>query len=243
MNHSIIYTICAISLNARFTHEMHVLLMKCTFYSFYSFFTQHVWPQKNTCVHKMKGKHALLIKSNESCHTYELVTSRVMLSDIYISCILWLSITRDMTNSYVWHDSFLLIRSACLPICVTWLIPMCDMTHSYVWHDSFLLIRSACLPFILCTHVREAWEEWLSYVWEPHTCLWRCVKEWLSYVWGSHNGIAIMRGMRGMASRLDVTHMNDWYQVMAHVWEAWEEYEASHKRRIIVRRLLIIATP
>jgi len=36
---------------------------------------------------------------------------------------------RDMTHSYVWHDSF---------ICVTWLIHMCDMTHSYVWHDSFI---------------------------------------------------------------------------------------------------------
>ena len=36
---------------------------------------------------------------------------------------------RDMTHSYVWHDSF---------ICVTWLIHMCDMTHSCVWYDSFI---------------------------------------------------------------------------------------------------------
>jgi len=35
---------------------------------------------------------------------------------------------RDMTHSYVWHDSF---------ICVTWLIHMYDMTHSYV---TFLLL-------------------------------------------------------------------------------------------------------
>jgi len=46
---------------------------------------------------------------------------------------------RDMTYSYVWHDS---------SICVTWHIHTCDMTHPYVWHDSFIgvtwLIHREC---------------------------------------------------------------------------------------------------
>ena len=51
-----------------------------------------------------------------------------------------------MTDSYVWHDTFI-----CVPwaqsyvwrdafICVTWRIHTWDMTHSYVWHDSFMCV-------------------------------------------------------------------------------------------------------
>ena len=46
-------------------------------------------------------------------------------------CVTWLENMRDMTHSYVRHDSF--IRE-------TWLIHMCDMTHSCVWHDSFICV-------------------------------------------------------------------------------------------------------
>jgi len=35
----------------------------------------------------------------------------------------------DMTNSYVWHDTFTR---------VAWFLHVCDMTHSYVWRDSFI---------------------------------------------------------------------------------------------------------
>ena len=45
------------------------------------------------------------------------------------SNVTWLIHVRDMTHSYMWHDSFM---------CVTWLIHVCDMTHSYVWHDSYM---------------------------------------------------------------------------------------------------------
>jgi len=37
------------------------------------------------------------------------------------TCVTWL-----ISNSYVWHTSF---------ICMTCLIYTCDSTHSYVWHD------------------------------------------------------------------------------------------------------------
>jgi len=46
-------------------------------------------------------------------------------------CVIQLIHTREITHSYVWHDSF---------ICATWLIHMCDVTHSSVWHDSFIRV-------------------------------------------------------------------------------------------------------
>jgi len=60
----------------------------------------------------------------------------------------WLIHMRDMTHSYVWHDSF---------ICVTWLIHIRDMTHSYVWHDSFISETWLTLHTwdirLKCTHI------------------------------------------------------------------------------------------
>ena len=55
-------------------------------------------------------------------------------------------ISRDMTHSYVWHDSLGVWHD--LFTYLTWLIHMCDMTHShmydktqsYVWHDSFTYV-------------------------------------------------------------------------------------------------------
>ena len=43
--------------------------------------------------------------------------------------VTWLTCTYGMTDSYVWHDSFL---------CISWLIHMCDMTRLHVWHHSFI---------------------------------------------------------------------------------------------------------
>jgi len=73
----------------------------------------------------------------------------------------WLMRMCNMTNSYVWHYSFisatrlipettyLLTMAHCYDdttnaydscVCVTWLIHMCDITHSYVRHDSFIYV-------------------------------------------------------------------------------------------------------
>jgi len=61
-----------------------------------------------------------------------------------------------MTDSYVWHDSFVHVwRDS--SICVTWLIHMCDvmrycMTYSYVWHDSFVHVwrdSSICTTWLI----------------------------------------------------------------------------------------------
>jgi len=45
--------------------------------------------------------------------------------------VTWPILKRDMTYSYVWHGSF---------ICVTWLIHKCDTTHSYVRHDLYISV-------------------------------------------------------------------------------------------------------
>ena len=53
-------------------------------------------------------------------------------------CVTWLIHVCDMTRPYVWHVSF---------ICVTWrylgAVAVCDMTHLFVWYDSS--IRVTCV--------------------------------------------------------------------------------------------------
>ena len=67
--------------------------------------------------------------TNKSWHTNECLVSHVCLCMCVFVCVcvfvcicVW-----SMSDSYVWHYSF---------ICVTLLIHMCDMTHSHVRHDS-----------------------------------------------------------------------------------------------------------
>ena len=99
-----------------------------------------------------------------------------------------LSSWRDMTRSYMWHDSY--IHVTCLThVCdrthsyvwhdscdmahsflwydsfmrVTWLIHMCDMTRSHVWHDAFI-----CVTGLM--HAASYTYEWVM----PHT--------WMSHV-------------------------------------------------------------
>jgi len=72
----------------------------------------------------------------------------------------WLIHMCDMTHSYVWHDSF---------ICEIWLIHMCDMTHLYVWHDSFI-----CVTWLIhtcdMTHSYVRHDSFIHVTWLIHTC-------------------------------------------------------------------------
>jgi len=77
--------------------------------------------------------------------------------------VTWLMHARDMTHSYVWHDSFL---------CDTWIIHKCDMTHtrlcydfvrrdsflcdmttSYIWHDLFVCVTRLIMCDMTHSHV------------------------------------------------------------------------------------------
>ena len=107
-------------------------------------------------------------RMNESCHTYEWVTSHISMSHethMHASHI-WMShvsyVRSDMTHSYVRHD-------AC--ICVSWLIDMCDMTHSYVWHDSF--IRAAWRVHMCDMTHSHVWQDTfkcLTHTFEQNSC-------------------------------------------------------------------------
>ena len=84
-------------------------------------------------------------------------------SHVLIRCYCTL---RDMTHSYVWHDSYVVWydsyvwHDSC--ICVKRLIHMCDMTHSYLWHDSFI-----CVTWLInmCDMAH-------SYVWHDYAHVW-----------------------------------------------------------------------
>jgi len=105
---------------------------------------------------------------------------------------------KDMTLSYVWHDSFICVTwlthmcDSASHICVTWLTHMCNMTHSYVWlwltqmwddarggsiavwHDSF-----TCVWHDSCTCV---WHDSFICVWHDSLI---CVT-WLTHMWHAH---------------------------------------------------------
>jgi len=75
-------------------------------------------------------------------------------------CVTWLIHIGNMTNSHVWHDSF---------IWATWLIHVCDMTHSYGQHDQFIcvtwLIHIGNMTNSHVWHDSFIWATWLI-----HTC-------------------------------------------------------------------------
>jgi len=72
--------------------------------------------------------------------------------------VIWLIHMCDMTQSHVWHDSFIHVLFTCVTwllhtrfathsywwcgsrICVTWLIHICDMIHSYVRRGSCIFV-------------------------------------------------------------------------------------------------------
>jgi len=75
----------------------------------------------------------------------DMVSNSCVWHDSFIS-VTWLTYMCDMTHSCVWCDSF---------ICVIWLIHMCAMTRSYVWYDSFI-----CVPWLV--HMCDM----------SHSCVW-----------------------------------------------------------------------
>jgi len=70
-------------------------------------------------------------------------------------CVTWLAHVCDMTRSCVWHDSF-----SCMP----WLFHVGDMTHPCVWEDSFMCVTETRL-------MQRA--TWYSNHRITHSCAWR----------------------------------------------------------------------
>jgi len=89
---------------------------------------------------------------------------------------------RDITHSYVWHDSFTY---------VSWPIHMCDMTHSYVWHDPFPCIGAMemqiewLIHMCVMTHSYVWHDSFIRVTWLIHmyTCNENANRMNYSYVW------------------------------------------------------------
>jgi len=110
------------------THTFFVRKHENVSFHTYEWVMSHVWMSHVTHMNgscqtyewvmsHIRMRH--VTRMNESCHTYERWT---MLHHSQHTSLIWLL---DMTNSYVWHDSF---------IRVTWLLHTCDMTqHMNDW--------------------------------------------------------------------------------------------------------------
>jgi len=103
----------------------------------------------------------------------------------------------DMTQWYVWHDSFNATYDSF--ICVSWLILVCDMTDPYMWHDSSAsvswLIHTCYMSHayvwcdaLICVTYWFVWHDWsIRMTWLVHTCgmvreYVHVCKAWLIYV-------------------------------------------------------------
>jgi len=64
-------------------------------------------------------------------------------------------VRHDMTNSYVWLDSF---------ICVTWLVYMCNTTLSNIWNNSFIRVT-----WLIHTEVKTLQQKQCP----ARTCVWQ----------------------------------------------------------------------
>ena len=97
------------------------------------------------------------------------MTNSYVWHDSFI-CVTWLTDMFDMTHSYVWHDAF---------ICVTWLTDMFDMTHSYVWHDSFI-----CVTWLTDMFDTAHWHDCLTCAYATFTSGHDSIKHetWLTFV-------------------------------------------------------------
>ena len=84
------------------------------------------------------------------------------------SCVPWLLHIYDMTQSNLWHDSFMFVTlhthtchmthslvSHDSFFGVAWLILLCAMTYSYVWHDSFICVT--CLLYMCAIAHSDVW--------------------------------------------------------------------------------------
>jgi len=143
---------------------------------------------------------------------------------------MWLIHVCDTTHSYVRHDPFKCICSACSghtrlmlmcdvthwwvghdsSICGTWLIYMCSMTNSYVWHGSIIFVT-----WLIHMCDLTEWHEWhdsfMCVTWLIHVCdmthlcvrhdFFICILSWL--FWSQQNDEGIH------ANKSHSTHRNE----------------------------------
>jgi len=107
----------------------------------------HVWHDSFTYVtrliHMCDMTHSHMWHDSFTCLTWQIhmcdLTHRRPLKVSWPTLARWswlktmsrLREMRDLTRSYVWHDSF---------VCVTWLVGMCDLTRWYVWHTLLVCV-------------------------------------------------------------------------------------------------------
>jgi len=143
-----------------------------------------------------------------------------------IICETWLFHMRDITHSYVWHDSF---------TCVTWPIYMCDRTHSYVWHDHCICVINSYLNALglhwkrdhMCdvTHSYVWHDSFICVTWLFHMCdmTHLCVRHvslicatWLIHMWHDPFTWVIHEYMNALKLHWQHDHTCD--MTLSHAW-------------------------
>jgi len=118
----------------------------------------------------------------------------------------WLIRMRNMTHSYVRHDSF---------VCETWLIRMWDMTHSCLLHHRCVAGLSSCALCVHITHSHVQHGAFICAVWL--ICMWDMTDSYLLH----HRCVA---GLSSCARCVDMTHSHVPHSYVRHdsfVCETW----------------------
>jgi len=100
--------------------------------------------------------------------------------NLSFACKTWLIHVRDMTHSYVGHDSnliFTIYATFCAACArferrVTWLTDICGISHSHVRHDSFMygtwLIHTWDMTHSYAGHDSFIRGTWLIHIWATY---------------------------------------------------------------------------
>jgi len=142
------------------------------------------------------------------------------ISESYHTCkYAYPALTRDMTYSHVWHDSFLRVIYMSIggeqkrslhhlwSSCVSWLISMRDTTHSHVRHDSYACVTWLTLKWDMNGSRRYTQRESI------HHCGFSCVS-WLIPICGAthfhmrHDKYTCVTWLIHMC---DMTHTHVWH--------------------------------
>jgi len=118
----------------------------------------------------------------------------------WLHCVIWLIYTCDVTDLYMYHDSFICVTWSCK--CATWLTHTCDLIH-LLTHPTHRY----------CNMTMHMWDTTHSFLRQTHL---HDSSTWITlncgrFVDTTHWHVSIMILADSLTRLIDMTHMNRYF--------------------------------